>query len=145
MTAASPTVSTTPYMMDIATLNAQLKEDYAAWRDGIFRVYVLHPQQKKVLLTATSEQLVRRRIYVSRFKGRAYRTEYMNIRRILEERDEEKEAKRQLKAAHAHAARPILPDHDRINAHADADIAVIETFEKLADAAMVNDTEQVAA
>jgi hypothetical protein len=30
-----------------------------------------------------------------------------------------------------------LPDHDRINAHADADIAVIETFEKLADAAMV--------
>jgi hypothetical protein len=145
MTVASPTLSQTPYLMDVKTLNAQLSDDYAAWRAGTFRIYVLRPQAIKVLRTATSEQLVRRRIYVARFKGRAYRTEYMNIRHILEQRDEEKEANRQLKAAHAHAARPILPDHDRINAHADADIAVIETFEKLADAAMVNDTEQVAA
>jgi hypothetical protein len=95
----STTLSTTKYLTDVAKLNAQLNDDYAAWRNGSFRIYVLRPQTIEALRQATADQLTRRQIFVAQIRGKAYRTEYMNIRRILKER--EQEAERQLQAAHA--------------------------------------------
>jgi hypothetical protein len=95
----SPTPSTTKYLMDVAKLNAQLNDDYAAWRAGSFRIYVLRPQTMEALKQATADQLTRRQIFIAQLRGRAYRTEYMNIRRILKEQAQE--AERQLSAAHA--------------------------------------------
>jgi hypothetical protein len=95
----SPTLSTTKYLTDVAKLNAQLNDDYAAWRAGSFRIYVLRPQTIEALRQATADQLTRRQIFVAQIRGKAYRTEYMNIRRILKER--EQEAERQLQAARA--------------------------------------------
>jgi hypothetical protein len=95
----SPTLSTTKYLTDVAKLNAQLNDDYAAWRNGSFRIYVLRPQTIEALRQATADQLTRRQIFIAQIRGKAYRTEYMNIRRILKER--EQEAERQLQAAHA--------------------------------------------
>jgi hypothetical protein len=63
------------------------------------------------------------------------------IRRVLKAR--EQLADEMLDIARAQQAQFVspIPDHDRINAHADADLAIIETFQKMADAALAGETE----
>ena len=121
----------TKYLMDVAKLNAQLNDDYQAWRNGTFRVYVLRPQAIEALRQATADQLTRRQIFIAQLRGRAYRTEYMNIRRILKEQAQE--AERQLAAAHAQQEQFSL--RDRV----DAAIAYGQVCE------MVNDEQAVEA
>jgi hypothetical protein len=101
----SPTPSTTKYLMDVAKLNAQLNDDYAAWRAGSFRIYVLRPQTMEALKKATADQLTRRQIFIAQLRGRAYKTEWHNIKRILQER--EKLAKEMLDAAQAQTERVV--------------------------------------
>jgi hypothetical protein len=84
----SPTLSTTAYLMDVKKLNAQLSDDYAAWRAGAFRVYVLRPHTMEALKQATADQLTRRQIFIAQIRGRAYKTEWQNIKRILKEREQ---------------------------------------------------------
>jgi hypothetical protein len=127
----SPTLSTTKYLTDVAKLNAQLNDDYAAWRAGSFRIYVLRPQTIEALRQATADQLTRRQIFISQFRGRAYKTEWHNIKRILKER--EQEAERQLQAAHAQQ------DTFRLIDRVDAAIAYGQVAE------MVNEVHEVEA